>query len=96
MTNVTEQFSHGVLLETTVALMFPTVEGMRMSVYACFCEVDHDCAPVSEWCEPCQERQGRRPERAASCDRCGWFPAQLRNFGRVLCGRCWDMERSAS
>ena len=21
---------------------------------ACFCEVDHDCAPVSQWCEPCQ------------------------------------------
>lgn len=26
------------------------------SVYACFCEVDHDCAPVSQWCQPCRER----------------------------------------
>lgn len=25
-------------------------------MYACFCEVDHDAAPLSQWCEPCRER----------------------------------------
>lgn len=27
-----------------------------MSVYACFCEGDHDTLPRSQWCAPCQDR----------------------------------------
>jgi len=65
-------------------LMFPTVEGMRMN---------------DSWKQRPDEtlveyRVRRAAERAATCDRCGWFPAQLRSFDRVLCGRCWDDWRN--
>ena len=35
-----------------------------MSLYVCICEVDHDMAPSSQWCDECQDR-------ALRCKNCG-------------------------